>query len=753
MEKVYQPGEFEEKIYSQWEEKKYFSPKIDRKNKPFTIILPPPNANAPLHMGHAMYVIEDILCRYRRMTGRPTLFLPGTDHAGIETQFVFEKKLKSEGKSRFDFDRETLFQMIWNFVEENRGTAKKQMKRLGFSLDWSREKYTLNPEILKTVLATFMRLHQDGLVYRDEKIVNYCTFCGTAFSELEVNHLEKEDSLYFLDYGPLQIATTRPETIFADVAVAVNPEDKRYRNLIGQKAIVPLIKKEIPIIGDELVQKDFGTGALKITPAHDPLDFEIGRKHKLEAIPCISLEGKMINSLPAIDGLFPKPAREKTLELLKNEQKLIKTEPLKHVVGTCYKCKNTIEPLLVPQWFVKINSLSEPAIAAVKKNKVKIFPNRFKKIYLNWMGNIRDWNISRQIVWGPRIPAWYCLDCNPEIKISFLEKSNGKPKIVTGFYKDLKKNYSFDTIQKGLQSLTAPVAATYEIPQPERCSHCQGQSLLQETDTFDTWFSSGQWPLTTLGYPDSEDFKYFYPTSVLDTMWDILFFWVARMIMFGLYLTGEVPFEVAHMHSRVVDIKRKKMSKSKGNVIDPLQMVEKYGADALRMALVFGTAPASDIVVTEEKIKAMRNFANKIWNASRFVLNNQQATTHNSLSPSDYPDDLWILAELEKTVKAVTKNFESYRFGQAAEEIYEFFWHKFCDQYIEMVKPRLSPVPEQKALDTLNHTLGTSLKLLHPFMPFITEAIWQIIPDKNEDLIVSRWPEMENEKRKTVKQK
>ncbi|HNP89133.1 MAG: Valine--tRNA ligase [Microgenomates group bacterium ADurb.Bin219] len=755
MEKVYQPAEFEEKIYSQWEEKKYFSPKIDRKNKnnkknkSFTIILPPPNANAPLHMGHAMYVIEDILCRYRRMTGRPTLFLPGTDHAGIETQFVFEKKLKSEGKSRFDFDRETLFQMIWNFVEENRGTAKKQMKKLGFSLDWSREKYTLNPEILKTVLATFNRLHQDGLIYRQEKMVNYCTRCGTAFSDLEVVYEERKDPLFYLKYGPFVLATTRPETKFGDTAVAVHPQDKRYKKLIGTEFIYQSLigPKKMKVVADEAVDPKFGTGAVKVTPAHDPTDFEIGQRHHLPIIKVIGLDGRLTDLTGRFAGLKINEARERVVNELQAKGDLVKIdEQYTHRIGLCYRCKNVIEPMVIPQWFVKIEPLAKPAIAAVKKNQVKIFPNRFKKIYLNWMENIRDWNISRQIVWGPRIPAWYCLDCNPNIKISFLDKSNGEPKIVTGFYKDLKKNYSFDIIQKGLQSLTAPVTATYEIPQPKRCSRCQGQSLLQETDTFDTWFSSGQWPLTTLGYPDSEDFKYFYPTSVLDTMWDILFFWVARMIMFGLYLTGEVPFEIAHMHSRVVDIERKKMSKSKGNVIDPLQMVEKYGADALRMALVFGTAPASDIVVTEEKIKAMRNFANKIWNASRFVLNNPQTTTNNSISPSDYPDDQWILAELEKTIKAVTKNIESYHFGQAAEEIYEFFWHKFCDQYIEMVKPRLYPVPEKKALDTLNYTLGTSLKLLHPFMPFITEAIWQIIPDQKDDLIVSRWPVAGKEK-------
>ena len=751
MDKNYVPQTTEKEIYDFWEKGNCFTPKIEKSRKPFTVLLPPPNANDPLHMGHAMYVVEDILCRYHRMLGEPTLFLPGTDHAGIETQYVFEKKLKEEGKSRFDFDRQTLYQMISEYVEKNRGIAKEQMKKLGFSLDWTREKFTLQEDILATVLETFRKLYYDGLIYRGEKIVNYCTFCGTAFSELEVNHVEKDEFLYFLDYGPIQIATTRPETIFADVAVAVNPSDKHYTKLAGQRAIIPLVNKEIPIIADELVETEFGTGALKITPSHDPTDFEIGEKHHLPRISCISIEGKMINVPKDLVGLFPKQAKEKTIELLKRSGKLIKTEPLHHSVGICYRCKNTIEPLLIPQWFVKIQPLAQPAIEAVKKNKVKIFPPRFKKLYLTWMENIKDWNISRQIVWGPRIPAWYCLDCHPDIKINFLNK---KKNLVSDFYKNLKKKYSFEEIKIGLQSLSAPVNVKYVVEDHEKCPQCHGSHLLQETDTFDTWFSSGQWPLTTLGYPDSEDFKYFYPTSVLDTMWDILFFWVARMIMFGLYLAKDVPFRGAHMHSRVIDVERKKMSKSKGNVIDPIEMAEKYGADALRMSLIFGTAPASDIVVTEEKIESMRNFANKIWNAARFVLSqintdpkqifadNVRANPLSNPRKSSHPDDQWILQELNKTVKIVTRQIETYRFGQAAEEIYEFFWHKFCDVYIEKTKFRLSSDPS--AICILSSVLCTSLKLLHPFMPFITEKIWQILEAEKKPLIVSQWPVINN---------
>jgi len=738
MEKTYRPQKVEERIYQFWEKGGYFTPKIPANwragKKPFTILLPPPNANAPLHMGHAMYVVEDILCRYHRMKGEPTLFLPGTDHAGIETQYVFEKKLTEKGKSRFDFDRKTLYQMIKDYVEKNRGVAKKQMKKLGFSLDWTREKYTLEPEILKTVLQTFKKLYKDGLVYRGKRIVNYCVHCGTAFSELEVIHEEKDEFLYYLDYGTIKIATTRPETIFADVAVAVNPKDKRYKKLIGKKAVVPLIDKEVPIIADRAIEIDFGTGALKVTPAHDQTDFEIGQRHNLPIISCISPEGKMINVPPQLLGLPVAQAKQKTIEFLKSSGKLVKIEPLRHAVSHCYRCKNPIEPLLIPQWFIKISPLAKPAIEAAVKGKIEFFPPRFKKIYLQWMNNIRDWNISRQIVWGPQIPVWYCLDCNPEIKLKFLDKNKN---LIFGSYEELRGKYDFREIKNGLQSLTAPVSASFEVEEITKCPKCGNSHFLQETDTFDTWFSSGQWPLTTLGYPKSKDFNYFYPTSVLDTMWDILPFWVARMIMLGLYLTGKVPFKVVHLHSRVVDIEKRKMSKSKGNVIDPIKMVEKYGADALRMSLVFGVSPASDVVVTEEKIKAMRNFANKIWNATRFVLTNREVKSQKLKVKSQpkNPDDRWILKETKKVVNKATQFIEKYRFDLAAEEIYQFFWHTFCDKYIEMSKKCC-----QQAQPTLVYVLETSLKLLHPFMPFITEEIWQMLPGKRQPLIISPWP-------------
>ncbi len=744
MDKRYQPQTVEPKISQMWAKGGYFTAKIDPKKRPFTIILPLPNASDPIHMGHAMFTIEDIMIRFHRMKGDPTLWLPGADHAGIETQYVFEKKLSRKGQSRFDFDRKTLYRKIWQFVEENRKLNKYQLEKLGFSLDWSRYHYSLEPKIVKKVLATFRKLYQDGLIYRAEKIVNYCPHCGTAFSNLEVNYIERDDFLYYLNYGPIKIATTRPETIFADVAVAVNPKDRKYQKLIGRKAIVPLLNKKIPIIADELVERGFGTGALKITPAHDPTDFEIGQRHHLQAISCISPEGKMINVPDKLLGLDPQTARKKTIEMLKQAHKLIRVEPLRHTVGTCYRCQNTIEPLLTPQWFIKMKPLAQPAIEAVKKGKIRFFPRRFKKVYLDWMENIRDWNISRQNVWGPRIPAWYCLDCNPEIRISFLDKNGQK---VSGEYGNLKKKYSFTEIKKGLQSLTAPVGATFSIGKRQSCPKCGGKHLLQETDTFDTWFLSGQWPLNALGFniknpkKSSPDFKYFYPTSVLDTLWDILFFWVARMIIFGLYLAGDVPFRLVHLHAKVTDKHGQKMSKSKGNVIDPLTIAQKYGTDALRMALVFGVAPASNIALSEEKVISMRNFANKIWNASRFItmkrptpnrISNTPSTRHQTLNK----DDQEILKSLKKTVKIVTKNIEKYRFGQAAEEIYQFFWHEFCDQYIEKVKNR-----RDAAQPTLIKVLKTSLILLHPFMPFISEEIWTNQLGEKTPLAITKWPE------------
>ena len=763
MNKRYQHQLFEKKIYQAWEKKGLFTPKVDKKKKPFTILLPLPNASDPMHMGHVMFVIEDIMIRYHKMLGKITLWLPGGDHAGIETQFVFEKKLAKKGKSRFDYDRKTLYQMIWKFVEKNRKLNMYQMKELGFALDWTRYHYSLEPKIVEQVLATFKKLHENNLLYRGERIVNYCTHCGTAFSDLEVNHVERDDFLYYLDYESVKIATTRPETIFADVAVAVNPKDKRYKELVGKEATIPLIGKKVKIIADELVEKEVGTGALKITPAHDAVDFEIGQKHNLPLVSCVEFSGKMINTITEIDGLLVKQARKKTLELLKKSGKLVKTEPLRHTVGICYRCKNIIEPLPTSQWYVKTKQLAEPVIKSIKSGDTKVFPPRFKKTYLDWMENIRDWNISRQIVWGPTLPVWYCLECNPEIRLTFISK---KGKKVKGEYSKIFTKYSFEEIAGGLQELSAPVEAKYFLEDKGECPRCGGNKYLQETDTFDTWFLSGQWPLTTLGFDvknplkSAKDFFYFYPTSVLDTLWDILFFWVGRMMILGFYLANKTPFKLVHLHAKVVDEKGKKMSKSKGNVVNPSEMVTKYGADALRMALVYGIAPASNIALGEKKIEAMRNFTNKLWNASRFIMMNlesspapvgagqakfkaQSSKLSLKVKSLKNKDDQAILKALDKLVDQINSDLNKYRFGQALEKIYQFFWHQFCDVYLEKVKNR-----KAQALPVLLEVLVTCLKLLHPFAPFVTEAIYQAFKNKLKDyylfesdyLMISSWP-------------
>ncbi|MFH1840751.1 MAG: valine--tRNA ligase [Candidatus Shapirobacteria bacterium] len=730
MDKVYQPQLHEKKIYTLWEKGGYFTPKINKKKKPFTILLPLPNANDPMHMGHTLFTVQDIMIRYHRMRDEPTLWLPGGDHAGIETQYIFEKHLAKEGKSRFDFDRKTLYQMIADFVDQNKNLNQQQMRQLGFSLDWSRYHYSLEPEIVKKVFETFRRLHQNGLIYRAKRMVNYCPKCGTAFSDLEINHEERDDQLYFLNYGSIQIATTRPETIFADVAIAVHPGDKRYKKLIGQQAILPLVNKKIPIIADEAIKMDFGTGALKVTPAHDQIDYEIGLKHQLPIIETIGQNGRLINVPTKYLGLKVLAARQAIINDLQKAGLLVKTEPLTHTVNLCYKCGTTIEPMLLPQWYLKTKSLAKAAIRAVKTGQTTIIPKkRFEKMYFDWLENILDWNISRQIVWGPQVPVWYCLDCHPKIRITFI---NRQKKRVADSYQKIKNTYSLTEIKAGIQTILAPTQVGYQL-EDKACAKCGGHNLVQDTDTFDTWFLSGQWPLTTLGYPDSKDFDYFYPTSVLDTMWDILFFWVARMMMLGLYRTGQVPFTTIHIHARVVDKDGKKMSKSKGNVINPMEMIEKYGADALRLSLVYGVSPASDITVYEDKIRSMRNFANKIWNASRFVLEYKNEVNTQQLAVNSQ-EDQQILKEMKQTVKKVTAYLDKYRFDLALETIYDFFWHSFCDRYIESAKTR-----RQEAQPVLEEVLKTSLKLLHPFMPFITETIWRQFKEQ-QPLIISKWP-------------
>ncbi|MCJ7828105.1 valine--tRNA ligase, partial [Patescibacteria group bacterium] len=608
-----------------------------------------------------------------------------------------------------------------------------------FSLDWSRERYTLDPTTLETVFETFRQLDQDGLIYRDERIVNYCPHCGTAFSDLEVNHLEQDDLLYYLNYGPITIATTRPETIFADVAVAVHPKDKRYQNLIGKKATLPLVGRHLPIIADKVVKPEFGTGALKITPAHDQADFEVGQRHHLDKIKILNEYGKLINVPKKYLGLNVNRARLAVVEDLQANGLIVKTESLHHTIGICYRCKKTIEPTLMPQWYVKIKPLAQKAVEAVNKKQLVIYPSRFKKMYLRWLTQIHDWNISRQIVWGPRIPAWYCLDCHPEIVIRFLNKEK---KIITGSWATLHKEYSFKQVSQGLQSLTAPTTTDYQL-KSQSCSKCHQKHLLQETDTFDTWFSSGQWPLTALGFPNSKDFNYFFPTSVLDTGWDIIFFWVARMVMLSLYRTGQIPFKVVHLHCRVVDKHGKKMSKSKGNVVNPLGVVKEYGADALRLALVFGTAPGNDIAYSDNKVRAMRNFTNKLWNVNRFLHLNWPKSMKSIPLPEKTKlkkIDLSLIKKTSQLIDDVTQWLETYRYDLAIDALYQFIWHEVADLYIEAIKDRLD-AKDKAALATFYYVNATCLKLLHPFAPFITEELWQNLPQKeNQLLATSPWP-------------
>lgn len=725
MNPKYDHTKVESKIYQMWEEGGYFVPGIDPKKKPFTIILPLPNANDPMHMGHALFTIEDILARYHRMKGDPTLWLPGGDHAGIETQYVFEKHLAKEGKSRFDYDRETLYKMIWDFADKNKSLNRDQMKQLGFSMDWTRYHYSLEPQIVEMVLETFRKLSKDGLVYRGKRIVNYCTHCGTAFSELEIDYIERRDPLYYLKYGPFVIATTRTEDFAGNVAVAYHPGDKRYEKYLGQELEIQSVNGpfKVRVIADEEINPKFGTGIEKVTPAHDALDFEIAQKHQLPIKQVIDRSGRLTQLAGRFAGLKVAVAREAiTAEMQKMGLIDHIDKNYTHNVATCYRCHNVIEPMVIPQWFVKIDSLKKPAIDAVKKGRTKIFPRkRFEKLYFDWMAKLHDWNISRSIVWGPRIPVWYCLDCNPNIQLSFIV--NGTK--IVGAWKEFETKLNIETINKGLQSLIADENTTYQLGN-NVCNKCGSRNLLQETDTFDTWFLSGQWPVNTLKCKPG-DLEYFYPTSVLDTMWDILNAWVSRMMMLGIYLTGEVPFKIAHMHARVVDKLGQKMSKSKGNVMDPIPMIDLYGADALRMALVLGIAPASDIAISEEKIRGMRNFSNKLWNIARFILE-----TENKNS-SDLKSDKNLKNSTNSLVKSVTKDLDNFHFGTASDSLYQFTWHELADKYIEDYKKGLVSYP------ALSESFSVTLRLLHPFMPFITEEIWHILGNK-DPLIISSWP-------------
>ncbi|MBT3249660.1 MAG: valine--tRNA ligase [Candidatus Pacebacteria bacterium] len=743
MDKRYQHQDHEQEIYDLWEKSNSFNPDSDNQpakqnkndSKPFCILMPPPNANDPLHIGHAMFAtLEDILVRYHRMLGDDTLWLPGTDHAGIETQFVFEKKLKKKGQSRFDFDRETLYQMIWDYVQENSDVAVNQLKKLGASADWSRFKFMLDKDIVKIVTQTFQELADQKLVYRDVKLVNYCTHCGTGFSELEINHKEQKSPLYYMKYGPFTLATTRPETKFGDTAIAVHPDDKRYQEYIGQEVEVEGLNGlfKLKVIADEYVDPEFGTGVVKITPAHDFNDFEVWQRHQDE-IPgpkqIIDYRGHMTAEAGPYAGMYLKKARQEIVKDMQEKGLMVKIdEDYKHSIGTCYRCGTVIEPLPLPQFFIEVKPLTEKALQALDEGKVKVHGAGHDKILKHWLENLHDWNISRQIVWGIRMPVWYSTD-NSNIHVVFIknnERIEGTLKELLNLYEG---KYSLDEIEKGLQELRAPVNIKYIISPTS-----PGENYLQETDTFDTWFSSAQWPYTTLQTGQLNDFSRFYPTNVMETGYDILPFWVMRMLMMGLNKTNDVPFKNVYLHGLIRDAKGQKMSKSKGNTINPLEKIEQYGADALRMALVIRSSAGLDKSVGDGDFKATRNFTNKLWNATRFILMSEKSETKGT-------GDTEYLEKLSTITQEITRQLNDFKIGLAAETLYNEFWHWFCDECIE--KSKAGEISQS----TLIKGLITFLKLLHPFIPFVTESIWQTLQkegfvDKKDSglLIVSNWP-------------
>jgi valyl-tRNA synthetase len=710
MEKVYDPHKTEEERYKLWVEKGYFIADNRSAHPPFSMVIPPPNVTGSLHMGHALNnTLQDIVTRFRRMAGFAALWVPGMDHAGIATQNVVERELAKEGLTREMLGREKFVEKVWEWKEKSGGIIIEQLKRLGCSCDWSRERFTMDEGLSKAVREVFVRLHNQGLIYRGNYIINWCPRCETALSDLEAEHEETKGSLYYIKYpladgtGYLTVATTRPETMFGDTAVAVNPNDERYSGYVGKYVILPIAKKKIPVIGDGYVDPAFGTGALKVTPAHDFNDFEIGKRHKLDVVKVMDDQGRMNENGVHYKGMDRFECRDKVVEELNEKGLLEKIEPYSLGVGKCYRCKTVVEPALSLQWFLKMRPLAEPAIDAVRDHRVRIIPEMWEKVYFEWMENIKDWCISRQIWWGHRIPVWYCDTC--------------------------RKLY----------------VSTENLRTCEAC----GGDLRQESDVLDTWFSSALWPFTTLGWPEETgDLKTFYPTSLLITGFDILFFWVARMIMMGIRFGGEVPFREVYIHALVRDAEGKKMSKSKGNVIDPLIMVEKYGTDAFRFALAMLAAQGRDILLSEERVEGVRNFVNKLWNASKlslsFLENRQFARTaeqHSSFLP-----DRWIRSRTQKVIKEVRESIETYRFNEAAHSIHSFVWHEFCDWYLELIKPNLYGKVEGYdptiTRSVLYHTLLDILKLLHPLMPFVTEEIYQRLPLRDgESVMVSPFPE------------
>lgn len=712
LEGKFEPQTFEEKIYKNWNEKGYFKPSDDKTKKPYTIVIPPPNITGKLHMGHALdETLQDILIRYKRMQGFNTLWVPGTDHASIATEAKIVEKLKAEGITKEDLGRDGFLKRAWEWKEEYGGTILNQLKKLGCSCDWSRERFTMDEGLSNAVTEVFIDLYNKGLIYKGKRMINWCPYCNTSISDAEVEYEEEPTHLWHVKY-PVKgeegkfviVATTRPETMLGDTGIAVHPDDERYKDLVGKTVILPIMNKEIPIIADDFVEKEFGTGAVKLTPAHDPNDYQAALKHNLEIIPVFDEEFKMNNLVPEYKGMDMYEAREKIVERLQKEGYLVKIEDYNHNVGKCYRCHHTIEPHISEQWFVKMEPLAKPAIEAVRTGKVEFVPERFDKIYYNWMENIQDWCISRQLWWGHRIPAYYCQECG-EVIVSKEE--------------------------------------------PHKCTKCGSTNLKQDEDTLDTWFSSALWPFSTLGWPEqTEDYKYFYPTSTLVTGYDIIFFWVARMIFSALEHTGQVPFDKVFIHGIVRDSLGRKMSKSLGNGIDPLEIIAKYGTDALRFSLVLGISPGNDIRYMPEKLESASNFANKLWNASKFVLSNMpedgSKLAEDKLPANLCYEDKWILSKLNKLVKEVTNNLENFELGIATQKVYDFIWNEFCDWYIEMVKSRLydeNCTTKFAAQYTLNKVLKDSLKLLHPVMPFVTEKIYMQLYHNDESIMISKWPE------------
>ena len=706
--KAYEPHEVEERIYEFWMNGKYFHAEVDSKKKPYTIVIPPPNITGQLHMGHALdETLQDILIRFRRMQGYSALWLPGTDHASIATEAKIVEAMKQEGVTKEDVGRDGFMKRAWEWKEKYGGTIISQLKKLGSSCDWDRERFTLDEGCSKAVKEVFVKLYNEGLIYRGERMINWCPNCKTSISDAEVDFAEKDGNFWHIRYpladgsGYLNLATTRPETMLGDTAVAVHPEDERYQHLIGKMLILPLVGREIPIVADTYVEQDFGTGVVKITPAHDPNDFEVGLRHNLPVINIMDESGIINENGGEYQGMDRLDARKKIVKALEEQGYLIKVEPIKHNVGTCYRCKTVVEPRVSKQWFVKMEPLAKPAVKAVEEGEVKFVPERFDKIYFNWMNNIKDWCISRQLWWGHRIPAWYCDDCN-EITVS--------------------------------------------RETPHACCKCGSTHIHQDEDTLDTWFSSALWPFSTLGWPDNtEELNYFYPTSTLVTGYDIIFFWVARMIFSGLAHMGKVPFDTVFIHGIVRDANGVKMSKSLGNGIDPLEVIDQYGADALRFMLATGNSPGNDMRYSPEKVEASRNFANKIWNAARFILMNLEGHEIKNELPNELTtEDKWIISSFNRVAKEITENLEKFELGIAAQKIYDFLWDVFCDWYIEIAKIRMNSddaQTAQNAREVLVWVMTGTLKLLHPFMPFITEEIWQTLPHEGDALIVAQWPE------------